>query len=111
MSKYKNTRCEVDGFKFASKLERDFYLACKAWKQQGYIHDFEMQTVFNLHGGIKYKLDFLICCGTPGDPIRCKKRYVEVKGYFTQVARLKKKLFEADYGTLEMHTSKSPWKP
>ena len=120
--KFGNKPCVCDGFNFQSQLERDFYLSCKAWKQQGKICDFEMQVVYPLHAGIKYKLDFKIKMNKifyQGQlysesyiPVELMcSRYVEVKGHWTAVAKLKRKLFEADYGPLEIHTAKVPWKP
>ena len=103
-SKYGNKVCECDGFKFHSKLERDFYLYLKGLKEAKKIHDFSMQITFRLHAGIKYKLDFQI------ETIAFKYRNIECKGVWTAVAKLKRKLFEADYGPLEIHTAKEPWR-
>lgn len=114
MTKYGNKPIEIDGIKFQSMLEGAFYQRLRDYKKAGKIHDFKMQTVFVLHGakGIsicKYKLDFLIeTFGTLENPFGTR-RYVEVKGYWTAVAKLKRKLFEAEYGKLEIHTREKPW--
>ncbi len=119
-SKYGNKPCVVDGIKFHSLLEGEFYKKCKAWKKEGKIFDFFMQKVFVLHGGIKYKLDFEIhkwngrYADTGVFPVIRKEltfHFVEVKGFWTQTAKLKRKLFEADYGPLEIHSRETPWRP
>lgn len=109
-SKFGNKPVTIDGIKFHSMLEGAFYQKCKAWKAEGKITAFEMQVPMPLHAGIKYILDFRVWVKTT-DPKVTAIHHVEVKGYFTQVARLKKRLFEADYGTLELHTAKKPWSP
>ena len=132
MSKYNNKPIEIDGIKFQSMLEGAFYQRLKDYKKAGKIHDFQMQVPFVLHAGIKYKLDFLIYeesaqefltrvyyneknervedkKAMPMDTATQKRRYVEVKGYWTAVAKLKRKLFEADYSKLEIHTRDNPW--
>ena len=105
MSKFGNKPITIDGIKFQSMLEGSFYQSVKAWHKAGKILSYRMQVPFDLHGGIKYKLDFEIL------DAKAKNRFVEVKGYWTAVAKLKRKLFEADFGTLEIHTAKEPWKP
>lgn len=120
--KYGNKKITIDGIEFPSMLEGAFYQKLKAYKEAGKIYDFKMQVPYVLHGanGIaicKYKLDFEIEMPdtvvpglgyTPAKIVR-PKRCVEVKGYFTAVAKLKKKLFEAEYQELEMHYKDKPW--
>lgn len=115
-SKYRNKICICDGYKFHSQLERDFYLACKAWKQEGKIFDFRMQVKYNLVGSdgktvvCSYILDFEIY----DNAFRAfdgKGRYVEAKGVWLPISKLKKKLFEIQIGKLETHTAQNPWKP
>lgn len=112
MSKYGNKKITIDGIEFHSMLEGAFYQKLKAYKEAGKIYDFKMQVPYVLHGanGIaicKYKLDFEI--EENETTTEKKKRCVEVKGYFTAVAKLKKKLFEAEYQELEMHYKDRPW--
>jgi len=121
MTKYGNKKITIDGITFDSLLEAAFYQRLRDYKKAGKIHDFKMQRVFVLHAGIKYKLDFEIempdgFCDYRNMPrglnIITKRhhRYVECKGFWTQTAKLKRKLFQADYGILEIHTAKDPWK-
>jgi hypothetical protein len=108
-TKFGNKPVTIDGIKFHSMLEGAFYQKCKAWKADGKILDFQMQIPYALHGGIKYRLDFRIqTLHKVGFSVW---HYVEVKGYWTAVAKLKRKLFEADYGKLEIHSAKEPWHP
>lgn len=120
--KYGNKKIIIDGIEFHSMLEGAFYQKLKAYKEAGKIYDFKMQVPYVLHGanGIaicKYKLDFeiempeILVSGGVWQPAKLvrPKRCVEVKGYWTAVAKLKKKLFQAEYGVLEIHTKDRPW--
>ena len=59
-NKYRNIRCEVDGIKFASKKEGNYYLYLKNLKETGAIKDFQCQPIFRFPQGIKYIADFRI---------------------------------------------------
>ncbi len=101
-SKYKNKKTTCDGIEFDSKKERNYYLKFKAMQDLGIIRDLELQKEyilqdkFVLNGKtrrkITYKADFSYIT-TEDD----KLHVVDVKGFKTEVYKLKKKLFEYKY--------------
>lgn len=90
-SKYKAQKCEEDGIKFPSKLERDYYLKLKALQKCGEIAFFLRQVRFDLPGGVKYLADYLIV-NTHGSI-----EFVDCKGMDTPMSTLKMKQVEALY--------------
>ena len=100
-SKYGAKKVEVDGIKFDSKKEANRYQVLKLMEQAGAIQNLELQKRFELIPsfkvdgktirGITYKADF--CYYENG-------QYVveDVKGYRTEVYKLKAKLFAYRYG-------------
>lgn len=114
MSKYHNKKSVIDGITFDSRLEADLYNQLVILKKAGKIYSFKCHVPFALHGHgeakvCTYKLDFEVIMPKVG-ALSQKIRYVEAKGVWTPVARLKRKLFEAEYGTLEIHTKEENWK-
>lgn len=108
MTKFHNKKVTLDGITFDSKLEAELYKTLMILKAAGKIYSVECHVPFALHGhgGVKvatYKLDFKVLGFA-------HPRYIEAKGVWTSTARLKKKLFEAEYGKLEIHTQKDHWK-
>lgn len=101
-SKYKNEKVECDGYTFDSKKERNYYLKLKAMQDLGLIRDLELQkeyilqNSFRLNGvtrrKITYKADFSYV-STEDD----KLHVVDVKGFKTEVYKIKKKLLEYKY--------------
>lgn len=102
-SKYFSRKVVVDGIKFDSKRESEYYLKLKELEKEGKIKDLELQKEFVLQDKFKignktrreitYRADF--CYVTTDDD---KLHTVDVKGFRTEVYRLKKKLFEYKYG-------------
>lgn len=102
-NKYKNKKVVCDGIKFDSAKERNYYLKFKIMEEAGIIKDLELQKRFILQKGytingkkrreISYKADF--CYITTKDD---KLHVVDIKGFKTDVYKLKKKLFELKYG-------------
>ena len=98
MSKYKNKKVVVDGVKFDSKHEAEYYLYLKRLKEEGKIKDFGLQHKFELqpsfkkygktHRAISYTVDFAIYHNN-GDV-----EYVDVKGMETQQGIMRKKMFD-----------------
>jgi hypothetical protein len=102
-SKYGNKKVVFNGIKFDSAKERNYYLKFQLMEQAGIIKDLELQKKFILQKGytindkkrreISYKADF--CYVTTKDD---KYHVIDVKGFRTDVYKLKKKLFEYKYG-------------
>lgn len=105
-SKYNNQKTIVDGIKFDSKKEAEYYCQLKLLKQAGEIKDFGMQQKYELlptfkkngatHRSITYIADFVITNNDGTVDV------VDVKGIETQVFRIKKKLFEYMYPDLNL---------
>lgn len=97
--KYKNVTCSVDGIRFDSRREADYYGQLKLEKRTGIIKDFERQVEFDLlaHDGWKgkrvcaHRVDFLVTLTDGSYEVR------EVKGYATAEWNLKRKIFESNY--------------
>jgi Protein of unknown function (DUF1064) len=95
-SKYKAVPTKVDGIRFHSKKEAEYYKKLKDQQSNGEIARFHRQVIFDLHGGIKYLCDFEVI---KKDPYGFEWiEYVDVKGYMTQVAKIKIKQVEDIYG-------------
>lgn len=102
MSKYYSKKVIVDNIKFDSKKEAEYYLDLKLLLKSGAIKNLELQQEYVLQDSFKlnnktrrkitYKADFTYI--TTSDS---KMHVVDVKGYKTEVYKLKKKLFEYLY--------------
>lgn len=98
MSKYKNKKVVIDGIKFDSKHEAEYYLYLKKLKEEGKIKDFGLQHKFELqpsfkkygkaHRAITYTVDFAIY------HLNGEVEYVDVKGVETQQGVMRKKMFD-----------------
>jgi hypothetical protein len=100
-SKMRNVKTVVDGIKFDSKLEADYYCQLKVLKRTGEVKFFNCQPRYLLQesfvkDGVKYKkmeyvADFFVAYADGHDEI------VDCKGRKTAVYAMKKKLFEQRY--------------
>ena len=87
-SKYNSIRTVVDGITFHSKKEAKHYAELKINPD---VLFFLRQVPFGLPGNTSYRADFLIFYKDGSYKV------VDVKGYATQIYRLKKKQVEALY--------------
>lgn len=104
VSKYGNSKVEIDGFLFDSSKEAKHYSKLKLLKKSGQIRDFERQFKFEIVVNdihiANYFLDFKVIHNDG------KIEYIDIKGQdaktqkwiTTDVFQLKKKLVEAIYG-------------
>lgn len=90
-SKYKNVRCELDGMRFDSIKECNYYSQLKVLARAGDIVTFIRQVPFHLPGGVKYVADFMIFWASGEVSV------VDVKGVRTAEYKTKKKLVEFHY--------------
>ena len=100
--KYHNKKVEYDGYTFDSIKEKNYYIKLKLLEKAGKIKELELQKEFELQPSYKlnnktsrkitYRADFTY--KTTEDD---KLHVVDVKGFRTDVYRLKKKLFEYKY--------------
>ena len=116
-SKYNAKKVEIDGIKFDSKAEGDYYLHLKQQVTERQILGFERQKRMLLQEGfsvegvkgkirpIFYVVDFIV---TENDGTIT---YIDVKGVETDVFKLKKKLFMKRYNTalLKAKKTKGGW--
>ena len=104
MSKYHNTRTEVDGIKFDSKHEAYRYVELKCMERTGLIKDLKLQVPFELipnqrdnkgkvvERALKYVADFTYTTCTGKNVVE------DAKGAKTEVYKIKKKLMRHVYG-------------
>jgi hypothetical protein len=103
-AKYAAVPTVIDGIRFASKKEAARYQTLKLLEKAGEIHDLELQPKFPLHSPVKgratlhqevakYIADFRYRLGPKGLLV-----IEDVKGVKTAVYRLKKRMFEVQYG-------------
>jgi hypothetical protein len=96
--KYKAEPTILDGIRFDSKFESEYYAELKILAASGEIADLALQPEFPLivNGNVvaAIVLDFCYTDWRMGG----KRRYVDVKGVRNRIYRLKKKMFEAQYG-------------
>lgn len=95
--KYRNNPCEVDGIKFDSEKEADYYKKLKILLKAGKIGLLEMQKGYELNPGgtysLKYFADFVYMDCETGET-----KVVDVKGFRTAVYKKKKRLMKKVHG-------------
>lgn len=106
MAKYNSEKVEINGIKFDSKLESQYYLHLLEQRKNGHIQDYQLQPTFTLQDGfkrsnkailpIKYKADFLVIHNDGTNEI------IDVKGFETTDFKIKKKLFMFKYPHLKL---------
>lgn len=106
-NKYKNKKVIIDGISFDSEKEGKRYLELKSMQQFGLIKDLELQKVYELQPSfrknnktyrkITYKADFSYF-----DIEREQIVVEDVKGFKTEVYKIKKKMFEYKYPELTL---------
>jgi len=89
--KYRSQCVLIDGIRFDSKREANYYSQLKLAQSNGELLYFLRQVPIHLDGGVKYRVDFLEFWKN-GDI-----RYVDVKGFKTREYLIKKKLIETKY--------------
>lgn len=102
--KYNNRKVEIDGHKFDSKLEAQYYEFLKHKKATGKIKDFSLQPRYTLqetfkrdgktYRSITYIADFEVLHNDGSTQV------IDVKGMMTDVFKIKAKLFTKLYGKL-----------
>lgn len=102
ISKYHNKNTIIDGIKFDSKKEADYYIKLKMLEKAGKIRDLHLQVEFVLLDSFSllkktYRKTSYIADFTYIDNEN-KFHVVDVKGYRTNEYQLKKKLMAWKYG-------------
>lgn len=102
MNKYHNKKVVVDGKKFDSKKEAERYQALKLLEKADVIRNLSRQVPFELipkqknERAVKYIADFMYVETATGKII-----VEDVKGYRTDVYKIKRKLFKWRYPEYE----------
>lgn len=97
-SKYNNSKITYQGLTFDSKKEFEYYLILKDKEKRGLVFNIKRQVPLEIqpafadktgvkHRAIIYKADFVYT-----DRLTGTERYIDVKGFKTEVYKLKKKL-------------------
>lgn len=87
-TKYRANKVEIDGIKYDSQKEGDYYNELKLRLKAGEIKGFCRQAEFILAPNLRYKADFIVFNNDGTAEI------IDVKGFKTQVYKDKKKMFE-----------------
>src|SRR5699024_644200 len=102
-NKYNAKKVKIDGYVFDSKIEARYYLKLKRQKENGEIKDFKMQVEYILQDEfknprtgrvmqpIRYIADFVVIHNNGTEDV------IDIKGYPTPIATLKRKMFEKKY--------------
>lgn len=93
--KFNATRCESNGIKFPSKLEKEYYERLVQAKKDGELFYFIQQVPIKLPGNTKYVVDFMIVYAIDNGMYHIE--YVDVKGKMTPMSILKIKQVESLY--------------
>lgn len=96
-SKYKAKPTTVDGYRFHSIKEANYYKKLKDQQSKGEIARFHPQCTFLLPGGIKHHCDFMVIYHDQYNHTDYIE-YHEVKGRDTPIGKLKRKQCEQIYG-------------
>lgn len=95
--KYRAKPTVVDGVRFASQAEANYYLTLKMLEKAGQVRDIELQPSFHLHvNGVRigqYRGDFRYY-----DKALDKTVVAEVKGIDLPLGRWKRRHAEAEHG-------------
>ena len=90
-SKYGNKKVEINGHKFDSKKESNYYLYLLSEQQADRVTMFLMQVPIPLPGGVKYIIDFVVFRADGS------VEWIDVKGMRTDIYKLKKRQVEELY--------------
>jgi len=88
--KYGARPCAITGIKFPSQLEKNCYITFLSLKEQKKILFFLRQIPFDLVGGAKHQIDFMVF--TPSDVL-----FFEAKGRDLPLGKLKRQQVEELY--------------
>lgn len=90
--KFKSRVTWVDNIRFPSKLQAAHYVLLKQMKEFGGIAYFLREVSFDLPGGVKHRVDWMV--GNLTDP----PIFADSKGFDTSMGRLKRKQVLERYG-------------
>lgn len=91
-NKYHARTVEIDGIKFKTQKEANYYLDLKLQLRSGYIKKFERQVPFEICKGKKYYLDFMVW--NPDGSIR----FIDAQEKHTRAAKMQRQVIQDKYG-------------
>lgn len=105
-SKYGNNRCMVDGIRFSSQLEAQYYQRLKLLQRVGEVTEIKLQVPYILQPAyvmsdgtkvraIKYLADFVVSFSDG------RKQVIDTKGMRTPIYKLKKKILLYKYPDID----------
>lgn len=116
MNKYRNKKTVVDGIEFDSKAESNRYIELKLLEKAGQIKDLSLQPKFVLqpsfkkngktHRAIHYIADFIYIENGKNTPTGEGIVVEDVKGMETKEFKIKRKMFEYHYPSMELRIIK-----
>ena len=95
-SKYRNVKTEYNGKVYDSKLEAAAAAHLDNLIRQGYVRFWRGQVQFRLPGDLVYVADFHVVYE------KGASRVIDMKGFQTKEFKIKRKLFELDFGPLDV---------
>lgn len=101
MNKYFNKKVVIDGIKFDSKKEANYYTKLKLMQNAGVIWDLEIQRKYILQKAFTFNGKTIREISYYADFVYEDKNgihVVDTKGYRTDVYKIKKKMFIKKYG-------------
>ena len=96
MNKYGAKKCTIDGHKFDSLAESNYYIILRDRLKKQEIGDLQIHPFFHIEINGK-KICKVVLDFSYYDNKLCKDIFVDVKGFATSVSKLKKKLVEAQF--------------
>ena len=91
-SKYNAKKTKIDGHTFDSQKEAEYYKELDLLLNAGEIKWFCLQPIFILSEGVEYRADFIVLDKNN------EVHIIDVKGFKTQVYKMKKKLLKNKFG-------------
>lgn len=106
-SKYKAVPTVVDGIRFDSKAEAEYYKILIGEQLLGLVEYFIRQVQFDLPGGYKHRVDFLVFY--PRKIGHQDYWFIEIKGKDIGTGKLKRKQVEEIYG-IKIHVMRAKYR-
>lgn len=97
-SKYRNAPIEIDGIRFASKKEAQYFVNLKLMERTGDVYGVELQKRYALIGPDGALITTYVADFVYWDQREKRHRIVDVKGVETDVFKLKRKMMRSFLG-------------
>jgi len=105
-SKYRAVPTVVDGIRFDSKAEAEYYRRLKLQQENGEVWFFLRQVPFDLPGGYRHRIGFMVIDATSEYD---RFMLIEIKGKDVATGKMKRKQVEELYG-IKVHVLKAVYR-